>query len=213
MTLFLLLFLLYLPFSSRIDLLVSGAFYRHERFSTDSIWQGIYTFGIYPGWILFFVGVALLVFKRTRITPNIRATALLIILTFVVGPALLIHGILKEQWGRPRPRQIVEFGGTEQYRPFYVPELSVLRPRGKSFPSGHAAMGFCFFALIPVGRLLKRPWLSKLGLFLALILGGALGLARIAQGGHFFSDIVGSAVLMWGTVLFLDRKLLQQTEP
>lgn len=39
----------------------------------------------------------------------------------------------------------------------------------------------------------------------ALVLGGLLGLARVAQGGHFLSDVVWAAALMWFVAYALFR--------
>jgi lipid A 4'-phosphatase len=68
-----------------------------------------------------------------------------------------------------------------------------------SFVSGHAAVGF---ALMSIGMLSirkrRRFWLA-----IGLIAGGAVGLARIAQGGHFFSDVVFSLIAVWGSHLLI----------
>ncbi len=60
-------------------------------------------------------------------------------------------------------------------------------------------MGFYFFSLIFLGKGLNSRFLYYSGLFLVVTLGGALSLTRILQGGHFFSDVLASAVIMWYT--------------
>ncbi len=36
-------------------------------------------------------------------------------LLYILGPGVLVNLLFKEHWGRPRPVNIVEFGGTQQY--------------------------------------------------------------------------------------------------
>ena len=38
-------------------------------------------------------------------------TALFLTLSLLLGPGLLVNGILKPQWGRPRPIHVTQFGG------------------------------------------------------------------------------------------------------
>src|SRR6478672_12010674 len=41
--------------------------------------------------------------------------------TLVLGPGLLVNGVLKEHWARPRPGAVVEFGGTLPFMPWWDP--------------------------------------------------------------------------------------------
>ncbi|HBH49073.1 MAG TPA: PAP2 family protein, partial [Bacteroidales bacterium] len=45
---------------------------------------------------------------------GMRRWALMMILTIVLGPGLLVNATFKDNWGRPRPNEIVEFGGKEK---------------------------------------------------------------------------------------------------
>jgi membrane-associated PAP2 superfamily phosphatase len=122
-------------------------------------------------------------------------------LMLALGPGLVVNGILKPNWGRPRPGQVQEFGGELDFVDAW--EFGE-GPSGisKSFPSGHASMGF--YLMAPAFLLYRRhpKWaLAFLGLGLA---GGlAVGLGRIAQGQHFPSDVLwaGGLVYLVGTVL------------
>ncbi|MCE2981992.1 MAG: phosphatase PAP2 family protein, partial [Parachlamydia sp.] len=111
-------------------------------------------------------------------------------------------------WGRPRPRQVQAFGGTHPFIPFYQPSFHALE-RFKSFPSGHSSMGFYFFSLVFLGRQQRNKKLVQCGWGMALGLGAALSLARIAQGGHFLSDTLFSGLIMWGTAWALAKMLLK----
>lgn len=137
----------------------------------------------------------------------------MIALTGTLGAALLINGIVKEYWSRPRPRQLIEFGGNEAYHPWYSRATNHDDIEFKSFPSGHAAMGFFFLAFGLVGWYERKPWLMISGSLTGLLFGLVLSYGRILQGGHFTSDVVASAVIMWYvalvvcTVIYGRRKL------
>jgi membrane-associated phospholipid phosphatase len=62
-----------------------------------------------------------------------------------------------------------------------------------SFVSGHAAVGFSLMAFGMFGiRKRRQFWMLT-----ALATGTLIGFARIAQGGHFLSDIVFSYLAIW----------------
>jgi lipid A 4'-phosphatase len=123
---------------------------------------------------------------------------------------LIIHGVLKDHWGRPRPRQVIEFGGLQSFRSYYEPNIGHQPEPSKSFACGHASLGYYFFALALLGIIYRLRWLFWLGMGLAWGLGILLSLARIAQGGHFLSDTLASALIMWlvawGLAYFLFAK-------
>lgn len=197
------------PFTSYLDLKIAGYFYTFEddtgHFLQTPFLHFVYQYGFYPADIL---GVlALLALILSFIFPTwkaIRPHALLLVLTLGVGAGLIVHGIFKDHWGRPRPRQIIEFSGSKEFYPFYKPNFFDHPEQGKSFPCGHCSTGFYFFVLIPLGRQLKKRWLVYLGVILGTFLGVVLSYARIAQGGHFFSDVLFSALIMWLTALFME---------
>src|SRR5215467_6617018 len=47
--------------------------------------------------------------------------ALMMLLTLALGPGLLANTILKDNWGRPRPIQVTEFGGPLEFLPWWDP--------------------------------------------------------------------------------------------
>jgi lipid A 4'-phosphatase len=112
----------------------------------------------------------------------------------ILGPGLLVNMGLKDNWGRPRPRQVMEFGGEKHYEPPLSPGLRC--DDCHSFVSGHASIGFCFFGLALLSR--SRKWL-----WLPAIAGTAIGVTRIAQGGHFLSDVLFSGWVVWYSTVFL----------
>jgi len=132
-----------------------------------------------------------------------RIYAALVVLTLVVGPGILINAVFKDHWGRPRPRQIQTLGGDQ----VYVPPL-MMGKKGKSFPAGHSSVGFalCTFWLIWRRR---QPWLAKGALLVALVVGGMMGIGRMAAGGHFLSDVMWSAYLTLFAALMVYYLLLR----
>ena len=143
--------------------------------------------------IVFGAGTIWARFARWRIHA-----AFLLTLT-VLGPGLIVNGVLKDQWGRPRPHQTVELGGTLDY----VPPLAVGQPgKGKSFPCGHCSAGYMLAAFFLIWRR-RRPRLARLALAAAVVLGTLIGLSRMAAGDHFLSDVIWSAVIVYTLALIL----------
>ncbi|WP_420470372.1 phosphatase PAP2 family protein [Brevundimonas sp. FT23042] len=101
-----------------------------------------------------------------------------------LGPGLLINLTLKEFWGRPRPVQMVEFGGDAPYVPVW--QISDWCRSNCSFASGEGASAAWLAAAV---LLLPSPWRDRL-MVPTLIYATALSLNRVAFGGHFISDIV-----------------------
>lgn len=117
----------------------------------------------------------------------------------LITPLFLIHEVLKKEVGRPRPRELVVFGGDKVFTPPWV-----ITPRqcssNCSFPSGHVAFPAWIMSAWHLGGRYRRRWL----------LGGAagcLGVAalRIALGAHFLSDTLASVALVWLSAWLLSR--------
>jgi lipid A 4'-phosphatase len=116
-----------------------------------------------------------------------RKQALIVLMALSIGPGVVINSLLKNNWGRPRPYQVIR--DNKQFRSFYQPNFgSVL---DNSFPSGHASIGF--FLGIPLLVMGRR----KAGLIVATIGGTIVGIVRILQGGHYFSDILFAGIIVW----------------
>jgi lipid A 4'-phosphatase len=192
------------PFSSTLDLFLSNHYYSDESFSSHPYFTFFYHYGCYPAFIL--GGIATIIFFTSFFRPNLkrfRLPTLFLSLTLLCGPGILINGILKGFFSRPRPVQTLNFGGTEVFQPFY--NISLTYPNlFKSFPSGHSTMGFYFFNLIFLGQRLKKPTLIASGILITLFMGLSLSISRIAQGGHFFSDTLTSLCLIWYVGLICD---------
>lgn len=111
-----------------------------------------------------------------------------LVLSFATGPGLLVNLLLKEYWGRARPNDIVDFGGTALFTPALLPADQC--PTNCSFVSGDVAIAFAYVALALVLPLRWRP----LGVAAALALGTGIAALRVLQGAHFLSDVVFAAL-------------------
>lgn len=118
-------------------------------------------------------------FKDGRM--RFAATALL---AFILGPGLLVNGLLKDHWGRPRPVTTDLFGGNLPFVP--AGEMSNACLSNCSFVSGEAASIFWLVCLVP---LLPAGWRRAGAVVLTIVAVFTSGL-RIAFGGHYLSDVV-----------------------
>lgn len=164
------------------------------------LWQFLYNFGGLPGILMGLAGLLSLLagFKIRRLWRYWRP-GLFLFLLLAIGPGLLVNTVFKENWGRPRPTHVVEFGGEKQFLPVWQKGIA---GEGNSFSSGHASIGF--YTLAPFFLLRRRnSFKARLALAAGVTYGALMGAGRMAQGGHFFSDVVWS----WGFV-FLSGMIL-----
>jgi len=117
--------------------------------------------------------------------------ALLMLLTLALGPGLIANVILKDNWGRPRPIEVTEFGGPLTFLPWWDPRGPC--PKNCSFVAGEPSGAF--WTLAPAA--LAPPHWRALAYGAALAFGAAIGLVRAAGGGHFVSDVVFAGVFMF----------------
>jgi lipid A 4'-phosphatase len=124
--------------------------------------------------------------RRPMLIPG-RAAVLLIV-TLALAPGVLTNLILKDHWGRPRPIDVVAFGGDLQFLPWWDPRGAC--EDNCSFVAGEPSGAF--WTLAPA-LLLPAPWRALAGAA-ALAFGTGIGIVRMAGGGHFFSDIAFAGV-------------------
>ena len=158
---------------------------------SHAIAQFLYNFGILPAILVPLLALFILILGYSfKALSAYRKIALYLFLVLAIGNGLIVNGLLKEHWGRPRPAQIIEYNGTQIFEPsLYFNSDSY----GKSFPCGHATMGFYFFSI----ALLFKGRVRRSLFAFALLFGLAIGIARSSMGGHFLTDTVWSAILIW----------------
>jgi len=138
--------------------------------------------------------------KPTLMPPR---HALLILLTLALGPGLLANAILKDNWGRPRPIEVMEFGGQLKFLPWWDPRGPC--PKNCSFVAGEPSGAF--WTLAPAA--LTPPHWRAVAYGAALAFGAVVGLVRAAGGGHFFSDVVFAGVFMFLLIWIMHGLLLR----
>jgi len=126
-----------------------------------------------------------------------RPAALFLVLSLLLGPGLMVNTVFKDQWGRARPSKVENFGGQAHFTSAWV--ISDQCNKNCSFVCGDASVGYGLMALAFVSRR-PRTWLT-----IGFVAGSALGLMRMGQGGHFFSDVVFSFYVVYFTVWALHR--------
>jgi membrane-associated PAP2 superfamily phosphatase len=189
---------------SDADLLICRLSYQSSQnpWPLAHVWicDFIYSYGTLPGLVLGIggLGVALASLFWSRLGPY-RKAGLFLAAALALGPGLLVNGLFKPNWGRPRPHQTVAFGGDHAFVSVWEMGTSM---RGKSFPCGHASMGF--YLMVPAFLLYRRHRrLAGSWILLGLACGVALGVTRILQGSHFPSDVLWSAGFVYLTGLGL----------
>jgi len=188
--------LLAIPFLiwPQIDIWISSIFWLpeqnfHREFARP--YRGPYLF-VSVATKVFYITLLVLLVAKLALRGKLKAVSMRVVVFFslslAAGPWLGVHHLMKDGFERPRPRDIVEFGGEKQF----VSALHISDQGGSSFVSGHAAMGFYLasFALLAHGR--RRQVMYGLSIAAGLY----LGYLRVVGGGHFFSDVLFSGVFI-----------------
>ncbi|MHA1793737.1 MAG: phosphatase PAP2 family protein [Promethearchaeota archaeon] len=217
-----------------LDLLIAGAFYNPSgpvRFplGDEYPWKFFnekdYVFLIIM--LLFAIFLLILGLSRRRFRPFL-VYCLFSFLSAIIGPLLVVNVFFKGAefgdfyigWARPRPREILDFGGTERFYRVWEPAfLDGLRSTNSSFPSGHVTEGAMFIVIFFVfnnigflmevfgGKSKRKALILNIvkwsGLASSIFIGFMLAISRIAAGAHFASDTLYSFVFTWGPTAIL----------
>ena len=176
-----------------------------------AFWSFLYDFGSYPVIVVCLVAIVVLVLGTRN--PRLwawRRVGWFALSLLLLGPGLVANLWMKENWGRPRPRETTDFGGRHDYETVFGMDFTGV---GKSFPCGHATMGFYFVGLAFLLRQRHPAW-AAVALVVSLAWGTLIGITRMLQGGHFATDVVWAAWVMVisSAILYrlfrLDRQVL-----
>jgi len=190
------------------DLAMAGWFYRDAAFvGNEWAWsQAVYRWFPRLGAVVLVWSAAVVVWSavaarwrpaaRRPHRSTVRAASMLLLVSLIAVGAI-VHGVLKERSGRPRPSQVTQFQGSLPFQ--RALQVSRACTHNCSFVSGHAAGGFALIALGLLGtrRTRLRWWL------VGTATGTVIGIARMSQGSHFASDIVFALLVVWGLSLAL----------
>lgn len=186
-----------------VDLWLSAQFW-HEQdgfYLNDQAWvQFVYVvFRYMPVPVILLLLLALAAPWFIKSFAGTRKYSTFLLLVLLIGPGLIVHPFLKDNWDRPRPRDVQEFNGDLQFKPAFI--MSEQEGKNQSFASGHGAMGFYFIAFAWVFR--KRRYLV-----LGILIGSIVSAGRIVQGGHFLTDVLTAGFIVYFTCRVLSYYLL-----
>lgn len=142
--------------------------------------------------------LVMLPWLKKSLLPSRKYTGFLLVV-LLIGPGIIVHPILKDNWDRPRPRDVQQFGGEREFIPAFI--MSNQPGNNQSFASGHGAMGFFFMAFAWVFR--KRRYFV-----MGLVIGALVSMGRIVQGGHFLSDVLTAGFIVYFTCQFFAHYML-----
>lgn len=195
-----------------LDLAVSGLFADGTRgfFWRDAPWLLAFEKMAWLGSRLLGAGfLVALLFALWRRGPCVGLGArgwAFLLLGLLIGPGLVANVVLKDNWGRARPRDVAAFGGTASFTPALLPATQCAK--NCSFVAGDAAFGFFLSAAGYVVRASRRRRVFWSGMAAGLVFGGA----RVALGAHFPSDVLFAGIFMLATLAALHAALFGRKE-
>ncbi len=195
-------------FFPQIDLFVTNLFYDGNTFPANGMWiEEFFYYSVQP-LIIAFALASLAIFTYNFFTKksvlNVNAKVVLyLLLVLGLAPGLIVNATLKENWGRARPAETLNFGGTKEFTPAFIPS----NQGGYSFSSGHAAAAFSLLGFALLAKKRRNFWIA-----LTLAYGVFVSVARVSSGGHFFSDVVTSFFIVTLFTLSIYGFLMQEEE-
>jgi len=178
------------------DLTVAAWFYRDGGWPEGErlFWKFLYRLDRLPAVLLAVTGLvaAIAGLVRQQWRQWVRPGFFLVLL-LLLGPGVVVNSIFKEHWGRPRPRDVMQFNGSRSFLQPWQP--AVRSAKGRSFPSGHSSAAFYMTAPFFIYRQ-RRSHLGYAWLAAGICFGALMSYARIAQGAHFLTDTMWA----WGMV-------------
>lgn len=119
-----------------------------------------------------------------------RVSWLYLLMCLLIGPLVVTHGLFKVPFGRPRPVEIAEFGGSRTFMPAFVPSRQC--NWGCSFVSGETSSSTIPF----MAAAIVVPEAAPLIILGGAVVGFSAGGVRMFQGRHFASDVAFAWLLM-----------------
>lgn len=179
-----------LYFFPEIDLSVTSLFFDEGFFWADSFFIQLMYKVFAKIHVLYLLAlIALLIYFSLKKNKQQKLNSGFLLAALLLGPGIAVNVALKDNSiGRARPVQTYEFGGSGPFTPPFV--YSGACHKNCSFVSGHAAIGFFGLSLYWIGR--RKRWI-----IIGIAMGATVGLGRIIQGGHYFSDVVFAGWTVW----------------
>ncbi|MDA3907601.1 MAG: PAP2 family protein, partial [Sulfurimonas sp.] len=113
-------------FFPQIDLSIASMFYDGKEFPMNGTWiEELFYHSVRPLIIIFAlssIGIFIYNLVKKKNVLNIDARVMIyIVLVLSIAPALIVNTTLKENWGRARPAQTINFGGDKEFTPAFIP--------------------------------------------------------------------------------------------
>lgn len=175
-----------------IDIGISRIFFDQGFYSKEQ-----WLHQLIHGGMDYFVGVAMMLITGIYLFNRLCKQSLwnidgkkicYLLLVLILGAGLIVNVVFKDSFGRARPRDVVEFGGTKHFTPAFV--VAHECNKNCSFSSGEGAAGFFSLALAAALSRKRAVLAASVGF------GVLVSWSRIASGAHFFSDTVVSFFVM-----------------
>lgn len=180
-----------------LDIAISRPFYdytiggNHFGWRIDPLLMTARDAGLWVGTLIIVPALLALLYKI--VLPRRRSllsgrTVLFLAATMALGPGLLVNVVLKDHWHRPRPIDIVQFGGDEHFRSWWDPRGDC--PNNCAFVSGDVSGAI--WTIAPA--VLVPPPFRAVAVGAALALGAGMAVVRVMAGGHAASDVIFAGV-------------------
>ncbi len=187
---------IFLSVGSSVDIYLSHLFYFGNN---QFLLQGHYYITIFIRKIILF-GILIYVFilpffsfylpiKKLYLKYEFKFRDILFLwMIGIFNLGIVVNLFFKNIWGRARPGDILQLGGKENFTPWF--QISDACASNCSFVSGDAAVGFSLVAFYFLTKRIAYFWTS-------LFFGFGIGLTRVMEGGHFVSDVVMAAMILY----------------
>ena len=187
---------LYVSVGNSIDIYISSLFYEgNQKFFIESFsLTSVLARKIFLPFLIIYIFICPILSLYTPIKNIffgyrfIFKDIIFIFSSVVFNLIIIVNVLLKGFWGRARPNDILELGGKDSFSAWF--QYSDACNSNCSFVSGDASVGFSLIVLYLITK-------NRLFFWLSLLSGIILGAVRISEGGHFFSDILMSGIIIY----------------
>ena len=186
-----------------LDLKLAALFYDAETKSFPLKLDPIAAFArdasMWIAWGLAMPAIAAFVVKMVRPDRPMLISgraAIFLLVTMLLSAGVLTNLTFKSYWGRPRPVVVTQFGGDQEFVPWWDPRGACAR--NCSFFSGEGATAFWTYAPAALAPPAWRP----LAYVAATLFGVTTSGLRMAFGGHFFTDVAIAGLVTFFVIWF-----------
>ncbi len=173
-----------------IDLMVSSWFYDGSWLGRERVLWMIRNIYIESSRIIPLVFLVLLIVACLKESYVPRRVYGFFVALSLIAPIGIVNEILKEYWGRARPKDVTQFDGDKVFTPVQIFPVDQC-DHNCSFVSGEGAG--CFTLLLMALTMFGGSLLRNAVICVAIL---PMGFLRIVAGGHFLSDVIGSFLVV-----------------